>query len=205
MNSLLNTVGMILLGAGSSVPFDVPGMMGITEQFASKYEETRTLIASIRDAINKSEEMVGIAFSFDLETMLSVLNDLSSARPKKPISIPTACLLIKQGLNLKAAREKYESEASSTLEKLTQFIFSTCIQPIKNGKKEGNFKFLDRFYGPLMTIMNKTAVENVQESTRKVYSTNWDLCFKTWADYNSIPLDDWTDLDREHSCFDARQ
>jgi hypothetical protein len=188
---------MILLGAGASVPFDVPGMTGFTDQFILGYEKTSTLITDIRDAIDKSEEMIGISFSFDLETMLSVLNDLSGSNPKKPISVPTACLLIKQGLSLKTAREKYEEEASSALEKLRQFIFNTCIQPVKKGRKEGNFRFLDRVYGPLMTILNRTELRNIQPSIRKVYSTNWDLCFKTWVDYVNVPLDDWVDVDKQ--------
>lgn len=188
---------MILLGAGSSVPFDIPGMTGFTELFLSKHEETYKVIAIIKDAIGKSKNVVGIEFSFDLETLLSVLNDLAGVKPQKPISVPTACLLIGENLNIKGARDKYGSEASQALEKLTAFIFSKCMQPIRKGKEVGNFSSLDRFYGPLLTVLNKTGLENIQNSIRNVYSTNWDICFKTWADYAGIPINEGIDIDKQ--------
>ena len=183
-----------MFGAGSSVPFDIPGMVGFTDRFVQKYGES-PLINDIRDAMGESEEIIGIPFSFDLETLLSVLTDLSGAKPKKPISVATSTLLIKHGLNIETARKKYRSKASSSLVKLTEFIFNTCLAPIKKGKKDGNFKFLNNFYGPLMTILNKREITNIQQSIRRIYSTNWDLCFKTWVDYINLPIHDGTEID----------
>ena len=169
-------------------------MVGFTDRFIQKYGES-PLINNIRDAMGESEEIIGIPFSFDLETLLSVLTDLSGAKPKKPISVATSTLLIKHGLNIETARKKYRSKASSSLVKLTEFIFNTCLAPIKKGKKDGNFKFLNNFYGPLMTILNKTEITNIQQSIRRIYSTNWDLCFKTWVDYINLPIHDGTEID----------
>jgi len=183
-----------LFGAGSSVPFDIPGMVGFTDRFVQKFGES-PLINDIRDAMGESEEIIGIPFSFDLETLLSVLTDLSGAKPKKPISVATSTLLIKHGLNIETARKKYRSKASSSLVNLTEFIFNTCLAPIKKGKKDGNFEFLNNFYGPLMTILNKTEITNIQQSIRRIYSTNWDLCFKTWVDYINLPIHDGTEID----------
>jgi hypothetical protein len=188
---------MILLGAGSSIPFDIPGMRGFTDRFFAEHKEKSDLINNIRDAIEKSGEIIGISFSFDLETLLSVLNDLSGVKPEKPISIATASLLITEGLNTKTARKEYEDEASSTLDKLTEFIFKTCMEPIRKGRKEGNFGFLNSFYGPLMTVLNKVDMKNIQDRIRRVYSTNWDLCFKTWVDYVNIPVHDGTEIDKQ--------
>ena len=115
---------MILLGAGSSVPFGIPGMVGFTENFIEKFGESE-LINHIRDSMGKSEEILGISFSFDLETLLSVFNDLANNSSKKPISAATSSFLINLGLNITVAREKYGLEASSKLEKLTQFIFES--------------------------------------------------------------------------------
>lgn len=188
---------MILFGAGSSVPFDIPGMAGFTEQFIDKNKDISGFIMNIKDAISKSEEIVGISFSFDLETLLSVLNDLSGVTREKTISIPTASLLLKERLVIKTAREKYGDTASSALERLTEFIFEVCMHPIKKGQEEGNFRFLNRFYGPLMTVLNNTVLRNIQEPLRKIYSTNWDLCFKTWSDYVNIPIHDSTAIDKQ--------
>lgn len=188
---------MILFGAGASTPFNIPGMIGFTEQFIAENEDISKFVVNIKDAVSHSEEMVGISISFDLETLLSVLNDLSGVMKEKPISIPTASLLLKEGLSIRAAREKYGNDATSALETLRYFIFNKCMEPIKKGKEEGNFKFLDRFYGPLMTVLNFTLLKNVQTLARRIYSTNWDLCFKTWVDYINIPISDGTDLDKQ--------
>lgn len=191
---------MILFGAGSSVPFDIPGMMGFTTQFKHFIEDSESrfsFIQDIEDAISKTEEIIGISISFDLETLLSLLTDLSGVISEKPISIPTASFLLKNGLNIKSAREKHKENAFDILNKLRDFIFKVCMKPIKNGRDSGNFKFLDRFYGPLMTVLNKTDLRNIQEPIRKIYSTNWDICFKTWADYVNIPINDGTDIDRQ--------
>jgi len=185
---------MILLGAGSSVPFGIPGMAGFTIQFIEESKKVSYFLSNIEHAINKTEELVGISLPFDLETLLSVLNDLSS---EKKISIPTASLMLREGLNIKRLRAKYGKVASSTLERLRQFIFRTCMKPIKEGRAEGNFGFLDRFYGPLMTVLNGTGLRNIQGPIIKTYSTNWDLCFKTWVDYINIPIRNGTSIDRQ--------
>jgi DNA polymerase III epsilon subunit-like protein len=75
---LVYIISMILFGAGSSVPFEIPGMTGFTEQFIAKNKDMSEFIMNIKDAISKSEEMIGISLPFDLETLLSVLNDLSN-------------------------------------------------------------------------------------------------------------------------------
>lgn len=190
-------MNMILFGAGSSVPFDIPGMAGFTEQFMEENSDISEFILTIRDAISKSEETIGVSFSFDLEALLSVLNDLSGTTKEKPISILTASVLLNQSLDLKGARKKFGDEASSTFDKLREFIFNRCMQPIKKGSQEGNYEFLDRFYGPLMTVLNAAGLTTIQGSTKKIYSTNWDLCFKTWVDYVNIAINDGIYIDKQ--------
>ena len=143
----------------------------------------------------KSEEMIGIPFPFDLEILLSVLNDLSGVADKKAISLPTASLLLAEGKNIKAARKEYGEKALQALDRLMRFIFDVCMKPIKKGQREGNFRFLNDFYGPLMTILNRGNLGVIQHSIKKIYSTNWDLCFKTWADYANLPINDGTVID----------
>lgn len=187
---------MILFGAGSSVPFGIPGMKGFTDRFIEKFGESE-LIGHIRDSIDKSEKILGISFSFDLETLLSVLGDLSSQSSKKPISAATSCLLINLTLNITGARKKFGNEATLKLKDLTQFIFETCLNPIKRGKKDGTFSFLNDFYGPLLTTLNRVDLKNIQDWIKSVFSTNWDLCFKTWADYVNLPIRDGIEIDKQ--------
>ena len=153
---------MILYGAGSSIPFDIPGMSGFTELFMKEKEDIATLFSEIQNGISESKETIGVSIEFDLE-----------------------------------ARQKYGSQSSMIKDLLLEFIFNVCMKPIRKGMKEGNFNFLNRLYGPLMTVLNKTKLENLQNEVRSVFSTNWDLCFKTWADYVNLPINDGTEIDRQ--------
>ena len=71
------------------------------------------------------------------------------------------------------------------------------LDPINEGKKKGNFNFLNDFYGPLITILNKRNLANIQDRISRVFSTNWDLCFKTWIDYTNMPIHDGTEIDQQ--------
>lgn len=186
---------MILLGAGSSVPFDIPGMQGFTDQFLAT--EKSDLLTRIADSIPKSRETVGVPIPLDLETLLSVLTDLSGASEDKPISLATMSFLLANSTNIEQAREKFGGESLRTLKKLKTCVFNTCMKPIKTGKMSGSYSSLDSFYGPLFTLLNRTSVESLQESIRNVFSTNWDLCFKQWMDYVNLPFNDATILDRQ--------
>jgi len=197
MVSLFNVISMILFGAGSSIPFDIPGMAGFTKRFIARNDDITEFMTKIGKSISNSEEIIGVPLSFDLEALLSILNDLSEAKPEKPISIATASLLVEQGLDIKTAREKYGDVASTAFDRLRKFIFKICMQPIRKGERKRNFGFLDRFYGPLLTVLNRGDLTNIQNSVRKIYTTNWDLCFKTWSDYVSIPIDDLTRMDKQ--------
>lgn len=79
---------MILLGAGSSIPFNIPGMIGFTNDFKNFIKRDKDLIGfinEIEDTTIKSEQIIGTSISFDLETLLSILTDLSAIQPEKPI------------------------------------------------------------------------------------------------------------------------
>ena len=186
---------MILFGAGSSIPFNIPGMKGFTEEFLKRNKSN--LLNAVRDAIDLSGETVGIDMSFDLESLLSVLSDLSGEAKEKPISLPTASFLLTHKTTKKEATKEYGKEALSTLQELRLFIFNTCMEPIKRGEREGSFGFLNRFYGPLMSVLNGTNLRSIQSFIRPVYSTNWDLCFKTWVDYINEPINDGTTISKQ--------
>ena len=184
---------MILFGAGLSVPFGIPGMQGFTQKFIEENMDINDFLQLLNDAVNKTEETVGISLTFDLEVLLSILNDLSGRR-EKAISMPTASLLMSHRLTLYEARKEYGPQALITLQKLQSFIFTTCLKPTK---EVNDYNLLNLFYGPLITVLNRAELGNIQPSVNKVFTTNWDICFKTWADYSSIPLHDGTALDNQ--------
>ena len=66
--------------------------------------------------------MIGISLPFDLETLLSVLTDLSGVTSEKPISILTSSLMLKQDLKIQEAREKYQDEASLAFKRLKDYV-----------------------------------------------------------------------------------
>jgi hypothetical protein len=128
---------MILFGAGSSIPFDIPGMADFTQRFLNECEYNLDLINAIKGALSNSEETIGVSLPFDLEALLSVLNDLAEIKPQKPISVATASLLLKEKLTAKTARKKYKTDAAKAFSTLNAFIFKTCMKPIVEGKKKG--------------------------------------------------------------------
>ena len=98
---------MILFGAGASTPFGIPGMKEFTDQFVRNNVDLSEFLTSINEGISKSKEYIGTDLPFDLETLLSVLNDLSGVTNEKPVSIPTTSLLLNMGLSLNKAKEKF--------------------------------------------------------------------------------------------------
>lgn len=192
---------MILFGAGSSVPFGIPGMLDFTTEFLETKEYDFELVEVIRDAIESSDQTIGLVLPFDLESLLSVLTDLSEIKPQKPISAATVALLLRKKLTIKKARTKYKDGARSTYSKLNEFIFNTCMRPIKEGKKKGDLSFFNKFYGPLITILNGDELREIKFPAKEIFSTNWDLCFKFWADNVNLPLKEWIETDQQSNQF----
>ena len=129
---------MLLLGAGSSVPLGIPGMVGFTTQFIDSIrteDDSYNFIMDIKEGTTRSEKNIGITTSFDLEIFLSILTDLSGTSPEKPISIPTASFLIDKCVSIIQAREKYKNIASPLLTNLRYFIFTLCMEPIRKGEE----------------------------------------------------------------------
>jgi hypothetical protein len=120
---------MILFGAGSSVPFGIPGMADFTKEFLETGKYDPDIVEVVKNAIANSDQTIGLVLPFDLESLLSVLNDLAEIKPQKPISVATVALLLRKKLTIKKAREKYKDGARSTYAKLNEFVFNTCMRP----------------------------------------------------------------------------
>jgi hypothetical protein len=197
--------GLILLGAGSSVPFGIPAMKKFVENFKEKIADKPSLLrlfVGIDSALKNSKELVGYNVDFDLESLMVVLQDLASDI-NRPISLPTfAFMLISitknkefaKEINVKLLRDSFGQEAKQLLETLQCFIFDMCFEPIRKGQKDtSSFTFLNLFYEPLFTLIDE---EIVMGRSSWIFTTNWDLCLKQWLEYSQISFEDGTGLDK---------
>jgi len=88
---------VILLGAGASVPFGIPDMKGFVdgfEKYLSSIDEQNLcdFLEEIENALQNSQRLIGTKIEFDLESLMIVLQDLTSK--DRPISIPTLAFMI---------------------------------------------------------------------------------------------------------------
>ncbi len=200
---------MILLGAGSSVPFRIPDMKKFVEMFKEglwkeeQATELSQLTLQIESALEKSQKLIGTRIRFDLESLMVVLQDLVGAKDT-PISAPTfvfmSHLLEQKNMeigtyNIEDVRKTFGKRAESLLVHLQKFIFGLCMNPIEIGQKDlTGFSFLDLFYGPLFSLLGNGDLRS--PTTKWIFTTNWDLCLKQWLEYaQSIEVEDGTILD----------
>jgi len=158
-------------------------MQSFTEQFHDIIvdENHIRLLNIIRDDAEKYQETIGIKITYDLETLLSVLTDLSGTTCQKAISAPTASFLINEDYPLQESLKEFSEDSKEILKTLRSFIFEKCMKPIRIGKERGTYSFLDQFYGPLLTAINGVGLDNPQNTIKEIFTTNWDICFKTWS------------------------
>lgn len=198
---------MILLGAGSSVPFGIPAMakfVALFKEDSHTHDDPKALelLERIESSLRNSEALAGTHITFDLESLLVVLEDLVYAN--RPISTPTFIFVLYL-LNLKEReigayniddiRRTYGGTSEKLLRSLQEFVFRLCLQPIKIGERKGDFAFLDRFYGPLFALLDNLGSR--PENTKWVFTTNWDTCIKQWLGYTNQSLEDGTKLDNQ--------
>jgi hypothetical protein len=196
---------MILLGAGASAPLRIPTMEGFVKIFEEKIRENSSkeimsLYEEIKRSIERSEGLIDRVISFDLESLMAVLEDLSGIREKRMFSPPTLAFLLSQlnKGNLKRAavnevRVKFGNNARKMLEKLRYMIFDSCMKSIMEGEENGSYAFLAQYYGPLFTLFGRGTV--MATCNQWVFTTNWDLCLKAWMDYVNLPFEDGVVLD----------
>jgi len=185
---------MILFGAGSSIPFEIPTMATFTKDFKEAIRDTENekLILHIEEAINEADQYIGAKIPYDLETLLSILTDITTERIITP---PTAILLIKNQTNIKQFRENHNKVAKECLKILKQFIFKKCINPVAEARKSRDYTYFNYFYGALLTLLNGSPLKNIQPHIQNIFTTNWDICFKSWVQYNAIKIYDGTKID----------
>ena len=202
---------MILLGAGSSVPFGIPAMRSFIHQFREEklhpQHELLALFGDIENSFKQSESLIGYNVDFDLESLIVVLEDIASTS-NRSLSLPTFAFMLYS--ISKTEKERYYKDsfylgnlkaihgkcALEMLQLLRLFIFNKCIEPMKIGQTiSDSYDFLDYFYGPLFYLIEPNIFDHKKETW--VFSTNWDLCLKQWFEYLEIPIEDGTSQSRQ--------
>lgn len=191
---------MILLGAGSSASLGIPTMKGFVSVFEEEIKGDRKLeplYEHIKGSIMNSQQFIDVPISFDLESLMALLEDVSGGGKKRTVSLPTLAFVLSQlnkgklkGPTIKEAKETFGRFTEKMLKKLRYTIFNVCMKPIFEGEEKGNFATLAKFYGPLFTLLgNGDAISSWNEW---IFTTNWDPCLKTWMDYIPFPFEDGT-------------
>lgn len=196
---------MILLGAGTSVPFGIPAMKKFVELFKQEIENKsalKNLFQYIESSLNDSERLIGYKVSFDLESLMVVLKDLAieGDKPISPATFAFTLFLISskeaalRDYNIKSVRDRFAADAKELLGYLQSFVFEKCIAPIRKGQQNNiGYSFLDAFYGAFFSLINQEIFRGSAENW--IFSTNWDLCLKQWLEYARIQFEDGIQLD----------
>jgi len=191
---------MILLGAGASAPLGIPTMEGFVRRFEGEIKgdtEIEFLYEDIKRSIIKSEESIDVALTFDLESLMAVLEDISGIQEKRTVSLPTFAFLLSQfkegklkSLAVKEAREIFGENGRKMLKKLRSTIFNVCMEPILKGEREGSHAALAKYFGPLFALFSRG--RTISSWVSWIFTTNWDLCLKVWMNYIPWPYEDGT-------------
>lgn len=168
---------MIFLGAGASAPLKIPIMGKMVEQFEERIEgnEERAFYYEIKEALAESEGSVGNAIAFDLESLLTILEDFSTT--KRAVSLASMSFVfhiiteLEEGEFVKEARKRYKVKAANLKKQLKNFIFEICMKPILAGIEKSSYKELITYFGPLFTVLNFAQKSDVK---KWIFTTNWD-------------------------------
>ena len=189
---------MIFLGAGASVPLGIPAMKGFVQAFeieVKKNEELEPLYKNIETSIEESEELIDTRVTFDLESLMAVLEDISGVIEKRTVSLPTLAFVLHQFRNgkleeptINAARQFFGGNAKKMLRRLRLTIFNVCMNPIAKGERDGHYAGFVKYFEPIFTLLGIGSISSAQN--RWIFTTNWDLCSKTWLDYINETFDD---------------
>jgi len=196
---------MIFLGAGASVPLGIHAMDGFVGVFERKIvdleKESEVLredavgsmlddIAELKNftfvyreierSITNSEELIDRVISFDLESLMAVLEDISGIREKRAVSLPTLAFILSQfnkgtlkKATIKEAKEKFGKDALKMLERLRYTIFDVCMKPVVEGQRIGSYATFAKYYGPLFSLLGQGPI-----------NASWN----EWIFYNELGL-----------------
>jgi hypothetical protein len=213
---------LIFLGAGASVPLGIPSMSGFVKIFEEKVivdfengakmlskeavgkaqleekvelENLTWIYKEIKESIKNSEKVIDRVVTFDLESLMAVLEDLSGLQEKRAVSLPTLAFILSQfnkgtlkSATIKEAKEKFGKYAQKMLEALRYTIFDVCMKPVVEGQRIGNYAMFAKYYGPLFSLLGHGAIN--ASWNEWIFTTNWDLCLKAWMDYTPFPFED---------------
>ena len=164
----------------------------VERDLAKKYS---FLTSEIKEAVENSEKYLGVPLSYDLESLMAVLEDLAEGVISRPPTFALIYRFLEKGrIKNVEERKKFVQEVQNFLFELKKLVNYYCWKPIKDEKREILQK-LDLVYGPLFEITGKIETPPGIPINRWIFTTNWDLCFQEWLDYRGISVNEGTQLD----------
>jgi len=180
---------IIFLGAGVSRPIGIPTMPEFTKIFEKEIGENE-----IYKDIKNSTPIE----SFDLEFLMTILDDLSKPDPLETISPHTARFLIKK---LDRERSIYFSDETKKkmLDLLSQskkMIRKECLVRLKDNKSK-LIEIYDNFFHKGFRSLLERSPKHVSGDGKlkyipntKIFTTNYDTCVETYLNYHQVEFSD---------------
>jgi hypothetical protein len=188
---------LLFLGAGASKPFGIPTMFDFARIFDKEFGDSKiyTELSSAFDG------------TFDLETVMTVLEDLSKSKEDllETISPQTARFLLKErGINVDhpvdSDSRKRTLESSELLGRIKSIIRTECNKAVD--KQSTIIKVYDDFFSflnnsnesagktgnPLWSTTNYGSGQDprILPSDLKIFTTNYDQCVETYLNQKQI-------------------
>jgi len=182
---------IIFLGAGASTPFEIPTMPGFIEIFDKLLNE-HEIYCEIRDSFEKE--------SFDLEALMTILEDLSKDQNQflRTISPQTSNFLFnhikrneKNAKQILAHSKERRQEATNCLHQIKSIIRKKCFEAVQQRSNK-----ILQVYDQLFGIFKGSEIGNVTQhagdgilmyhSNLKIFTTNYDTCIETYLNRHQV-------------------
>lgn len=196
---------LLLLGAGASKAFGIPDTRGFMMEFEKTIGEN--------DIYKKLKK--GIPSNvFDMEVLMTILNDLSKPIDELKASIAphTSNFVFEQGVQSSYFRESEEVKEAcgSMLAKIKTIIKKKCLTQTYE-HKEDIVRSYDKFFGSLQiaNIENTEALSGVSTSrypiSLRIFTTNYDTCMETYMHAKQLHISGGTVLRYGEQVLDVQQ
>jgi len=184
---------IIFLGAGASSPFEIP----VTRDFAIEIVETinrdNTVIVNNKNFLNELKDF--FADRFDLEVLLTVLDDLSRENLLEIISpVTTQFLFANRDLMKYTEDPKFRESVNSLFTHAVDLIRKKILLKTRE-QKEVILQAYDKLFGVLSEVSGSSRTSaggrySYPGELGWVFTTNYDQCIETYLNERRIDFED---------------
>lgn len=196
---------LLFLGAGASKAFGIPD----TRDFVMEFEK----VIGKNDIYKKLKKGI-LSDVFDMEVLMTVLNDLSKPIDELKASIAphTSNFVFGQGVQSSYFMESEEVKEAcgSMLAKIKTVIKKKCLTQTYE-RKEDIVKSYDEFFGSVQIsgIENTEALSGVSTlrypAILRIFTTNYDTCIETYMHAKQLHISDGTVIRYGELVLDVQQ